>query len=97
MASECLRDGGKLSHVQADHLAESLFSSISESSEQTESPEATVKVVKKRSIYTSMDRQTSKFWNKHDGVVRMVKSLLDGYSRQPGVGFFSLFRLALAS
>ncbi|CAM0955021.1 unnamed protein product [Alopecurus aequalis] len=76
---------GKLSHVHADHLAESLLCSISE----PERPETIIKVVS-GSTYTSIEQFTSKFWNQHARVVRMVKSLLEGYSQQPGVPKYEL-------
>ncbi|KAM0829318.1 hypothetical protein ACQ4PT_066951 [Festuca glaucescens] len=84
MASDYLKDGGMLSHVHADHLAELLFSFGG-----SERLETIVKVVN-RSTYTSTEQLTSKFWNQHAGVVRMVKSLLDGYNRQPGVPKYEL-------
>jgi hypothetical protein len=85
MASDYLKDGGKLSHAHADHLAESFFPSSG-----LERPETTIKVVN-RSTYTSMEQLTTKFWNQHAEVVRTVKSVLDAYSsRQPGVTKYEL-------
>ncbi|XP_047051764.1 uncharacterized protein LOC124657222 [Lolium rigidum] len=84
VASDYLKDGGHLSQVDADHLAESLFSFSG-----SERPETTIKVVN-RPTYTSMEQLTSKFWNHHAEVVRTVKSLLDGYSLQHGVPKYEL-------
>ncbi|KAK1679391.1 hypothetical protein QYE76_040239 [Lolium multiflorum] len=88
MVSHYLKDGGQLSHVHAAHLAKSLFFSISVS-EQTEHPEATPQVVN-YVIYTRMDRLINNFWNQHARVVRMVKSVNDVYSQQPGVPKYEL-------
>lgn len=90
MASHYLKDGGKLSRVDTDHLAEGLFYSISE---LTEHPETNIEVVNKLT-YGRMDRVINDFWNEHAAVVGMVKSLIDVYNwRQPGVGLFDLFSL----
>ncbi|XP_020146615.1 uncharacterized protein [Aegilops tauschii subsp. strangulata] len=88
MASHYLKDGGKLSGMDADHLAECLFYSISEL-EQTEHAETNIEAVNKLT-YGRMDRLINDFWNEHAAVVGMVKSLIDVYSRQPGVPKYEL-------
>uniref|UniRef100_A0A8R7PB43 DUF3615 domain-containing protein n=1 Tax=Triticum urartu TaxID=4572 RepID=A0A8R7PB43_TRIUA len=90
MASKYLKDGGKLSHVDADHLAEGLFYSISECSEQTEHPETSIKVMNKLT-YTRMEQQVNKFWDQHARVVGTVRSMIDVYNRrQLGVPKYEL-------
>uniref|UniRef100_M8D7V3 PIR2-like helical domain-containing protein n=1 Tax=Aegilops tauschii TaxID=37682 RepID=M8D7V3_AEGTA len=70
MASHYLKDGGKLSGMDADHLAECLFYSISEL-EQTEHAETNIEAVNKLT-YGRMDRLINDFWNEHAAVVGMV-------------------------